>query len=57
MTRKLYSKDNFIKNSFEINIDSEIDIDELSKKLIEFGYVRRNIIQSKRRVFSERGYN
>ena len=54
VTRKLYSKDNFIKNSFETNIESEIDIDELSKKLIEFGYVRRNIIQSKGE-FSVRG--
>ncbi|MFM1572092.1 transcription-repair coupling factor [Helcococcus ovis] len=47
VTRKVYSKENFIKNSFEITINSEVDINELSKRLIKLGYKRRNIIQSK----------
>lgn len=54
ITRKLNNKQIFENQKFEINLDNDIELEEIIKRLSDMGYQRRNIIQSKGE-FSIRG--
>ena len=54
LRRKLSSVKSFKDHSFLINLDSEIELEDLVKKLVDLGYEKRTMVQAKGE-FSVRG--